>query len=45
MYGASELLHGALVLAFAVIGAVGVPGVLLVFTQMMMGEGVFRPRR
>jgi hypothetical protein len=38
MNSPSELLHSAIVFCFAVIGAVGVPGVLLLFVQMAIGE-------
>ena len=38
MNSPSELVHNAIVFGFAVIGAVGVPGVLLVFVQMMTGQ-------
>jgi Na+/H+-dicarboxylate symporter len=38
MSSSSDLLHNAIVFGFAVIGTVGVPGVLLVFVQMMMGD-------
>ena len=38
MNSSSELVHNAFVFGFAVIGAVGVPGVLLIFVQMMIGQ-------
>jgi hypothetical protein len=48
MNSPTELLHNAIVFGFALIGAVGVPGVLLIFAQMMIGEvgrSGMRPRR
>ena len=48
MNNPSELAHGAFVFGFALIGAIGVPGVLLVFVQMMIGQSSghgLRPRR
>jgi hypothetical protein len=38
MNNPSELAHNAIVFGFALIGAVGVPGVLLLFVQMMIGS-------
>ncbi len=47
MSNPTDLVHNALVLGFVLIGALGVPGVLLVFVQMMMGDQHthLRPRR
>jgi hypothetical protein len=47
MNNASELLHLAAVFGFALIGALGIPGALLVLLQMAMDgeDGHLRPRR
>lgn len=48
MNNSSELLHNAFVVAFVLIGMVGLPGVLLLFARMAIGdsdEERFGPRR
>ena len=38
MNGSSELVHGALVFGFALIGLVGAPAAVFAFLQMMSGD-------